>query len=114
MEPGVTDPVLATLCQLDATGALGLTLADGRAAFIVRVHGRVFAFENRCPHQGIGLAYRPDVFLEPGGELIQCGQHGALFLPEGGECVYGPCLGQALTPVAISVDDAGNIRLAGE
>lgn len=105
-------PVLAHLSQLDATGALGLTLPDGRAAFLVRVHDRVSAFENRCPHQNVGLDYNPDVFLEPSGELIQCSMHGALFLPEGGECLYGPCLGQALTPVAISVDDTGNIHLA--
>lgn len=107
-------PILANLSQLDATGALGLTLPDGRAAFVVRVHGRVFAFENRCPHQGVGLDYEPDTFLEPGGELIQCSMHGALFLPEGGECLYGPCLGQALTPVPISVDAAGDIHLASE
>lgn len=108
----MTRSVLAHLSQLDATGALGLTLPDGRDAFLVRVHGRVFAFENRCPHQHIALDYQADVFLEPGGELIQCSMHGALFLPEGGECVYGPCLGQALTPVAISVDAAGTIHIA--
>ncbi|HET8791849.1 MAG TPA: Rieske 2Fe-2S domain-containing protein [Modicisalibacter sp.] len=110
----MSDPALAHLSQLDATGALGLTLADGRAAFVVRVHGRVFAFENRCPHQGIGLDYAPNVFLEPGGELIQCSMHGALFLPEGGECVSGPCQGQTLIPIAISVDEAGDIHLADE
>ncbi|GEK48110.1 (2Fe-2S)-binding protein [Bisbaumannia pacifica] len=103
---------IAHRSQLDATAALGLRLPDGREAFLVRVHGRISAFENRCPHQGIGLDFQPDVFLEPGGELIQCSMHGALFLPESGECVFGPCQGRHLVPVAIRIDDDGQIHLA--
>ncbi|GAB2790130.1 hypothetical protein GCM10027040_15510 [Halomonas shantousis] len=60
------------------------------------------------------LEYRPNVFLEPGGELIQCAMHGALFLPESGECVYGPCQGRSLTAVGLAIDAGGNIHLASE
>ncbi|WP_371827882.1 Rieske (2Fe-2S) protein [Litchfieldella anticariensis] len=102
------------MSQLDATGDLGTTLPDGRTIFMVRVHGRISAFENRCPHQGVDLDGGTDTFLEGGRELIQCSRHGALFLPENGECVFGPCQGRMLTSLPISIDGAGNIRLSSQ
>jgi nitrite reductase/ring-hydroxylating ferredoxin subunit len=105
---------LAHLDQLAATSALGVTLADGREIFLVRVHGRVSAFENRCPHQGVPLEAEPHRFLEAGGELVQCAMHGALFLPDSGECVFGPCQGKRLAPLSVSVDAEGEIHLAVE
>ncbi|MDX1466520.1 MAG: Rieske 2Fe-2S domain-containing protein [Halomonas sp.] len=107
-------PPIAHLAELTATASLGVRLPDGRDALLVRVHGRVSAFENRCPHQGVPLEAEPDRFLEAGGELIQCAMHGALFLPEGGECVFGPCQGDHLREIPVSVDDHGGIHLAGE
>ncbi|RCV90383.1 Rieske (2Fe-2S) protein [Billgrantia montanilacus] len=105
---------LAHQSELDTTSALGIRLPDGREALLVKVHGRISAFVNRCPHQGVTLHAEPNVFLEAGGELIQCAMHGALFLPETGECVFGPCQGRHLEPVGVSVDAEGNIQLAGE
>jgi nitrite reductase/ring-hydroxylating ferredoxin subunit len=34
---------------------------------------------------------------------IQCTQHGAMFQLNDGLCVYGPCVGESLTPVNIAV-----------
>lgn len=42
------------------------------------------------------LEYRKDRFLSADGQLIVCYAHGAQFLPDTGECIYGPCLGQTL------------------
>ncbi|MFQ3790069.1 Rieske (2Fe-2S) protein [Halomonas sp. A29] len=106
--------ILAHLQDFDDAPSRGVKLADGRNAFLVRVHGRVSAFVNRCPHQRVPLNLPDGHFLEPGGELIQCGMHGALFLPESGECVFGPCQGRFLEPLAISIDTEGNIYLASE
>lgn len=105
---------IAHSSQLAATSALARRLPDGREAFLVRVHGEITAFENRCPHQGVPLEAEPHRFLEAGGELIQCAMHGALFLPENGECVFGPCQGQRLRPIPVSVDEQGAVHLAGE
>lgn len=110
----MTDTPIAHLAELEATSALGVRLPDGREALLVRVHDRVSAFENRCPHQGVPLQAEPDRFLEAGGELIQCAMHGALFLPEDGECVFGPCQGRLLREIPVSVDDGGRIHLATE
>ncbi|MFG6158424.1 Rieske (2Fe-2S) protein [Halomonas sp. 1390] len=109
-----TTDAIAHLADLGDSASLGVRLPDGRDALLVRVHGRVSAFENRCPHQGVPLEAEPDRFLEAGGELIQCAMHGALFLPEGGECVFGPCQGEHLRQISVSVDEGGGIHLAGE
>jgi len=106
--------LLAHLADLDATGGLAITLPDGRAGFLVKVHGHLHGFENRCPHRDSRLDIAPDSFLATGGELIQCAHHGALFLPENGECVAGPCQYESLEPLALTVDDQGGIYLARE
>lgn len=67
---------------------------------------KVYAYVNSCPHIGVTLNWLPEQFLDSEGELIQCSTHGALFLIETGECISGPCNGQALT--SLQVDERNN------
>lgn len=106
--------LLAHLADLDATGGLAIALPGGRSGFLVRVHGRLYGYENRCPHRDSRLDIDANRFLADGGELIQCAHHGALFLPENGECVAGPCQYESLEPLALRVDELGSIYLARE
>ncbi|QGZ30065.1 Rieske (2Fe-2S) protein [Stutzerimonas stutzeri] len=69
---------------------------QGQRLLAIRKDGALYLYENRCPHRGIPLEWRPDQFLDSSGSLIQCATHGALFLIDSGECVAGPCAGQAL------------------
>ena len=85
--------------------------SGAQPCFLVRRGEEVYAYRNRCPHIGATLEWLPDRFLTADGELIQRGLHGALFVIETGECVRGPCLGQALTPVPVALR-AGEVRLA--
>ncbi|RMN27341.1 Rieske 2Fe-2S protein [Pseudomonas coronafaciens pv. zizaniae] len=73
----------------------------------VRREGKVFIYENRCPHRGIALDWQPDHFLDSSASLIRCASHGALFLIENGECVAGPCEGQSLTALECREDKEG-------
>jgi nitrite reductase/ring-hydroxylating ferredoxin subunit len=73
----------------------------------VRKQGRVYLYENRCPHRGVPLEWIPDQFLDHSGSLLQCSTHGALFLIDNGECVAGPCTGQALRGLPCSEDAQG-------
>ena len=101
------------LCHLQDfsdPGSKGFNL-QGRQLLAVRQGEKVFVYENRCPHRGIPLEWVPDQFLDHSGRLIQCASHGALFLPESGECVAGPCAGASLNPVAYHQDSAGQIWL---
>ena len=78
---------------------------DGDAIFVVHHQHRFYAYRNHCPHLGLELNWQPDQFLTVDGSLIQCATHGALFLIDSGECVSGSCSGQALQPVAITIDN---------
>ncbi|MGE8101604.1 Rieske (2Fe-2S) protein [Pseudomonas fluorescens] len=80
---------------------------NGQKLFAVRRESRVYVYENRCPHRGVGLEWHPDQFLDPSASLIQCATHGALFLIESGECVAGPCAGQSLSALACREDSQG-------
>ncbi len=80
---------------------------DGRPLLAVRREGRVYVYQNRCPHRGITLEWQPDQFLDPSASLIQCATHGALFLVESGECVAGPCAGESLLAIPCREDAEG-------
>lgn len=88
-------------------------VVDDLKLLLVRRHGRVHAYENRCPHRGIPLEWTPDQFLDHSGSLIQCTAHGALFLIESGECITGPCVGDVLQPLSVH-EDADGIWLQDE
>ncbi len=87
----------------------------GEKAFsilVVRWGDRAFGYINQCPHQGVNLDWERNQFLDPSGLRLMCGKHGALFEIGTGRCVDGPCQGQGLEPVSISVID-GDICVSG-
>lgn len=79
--------------------------------FAVRSGGELRLWRDRCPHAGTPMAWRRHAYLNAAGDRIVCAAHGALFETDTGMCVQGPCLGQALQPVAFTVDDVGDIVL---
>ena len=112
---------MSSLCRLDdipEPGSRGFRIGNGsetRALFVVRQGGRVFAYENSCPHTGSPLDWVPDRFLDLEKRHILCATHGALFRVDDGFCLAGPCAGKSLKPAAIRIagddivlgDDAG-------
>ena len=72
---------------------------------IVRWDRKLYGYVNHCPHQGANLDWERDQFLDPNGTRIICGKHGALFAVDTGKCVEGPCLGDKLEPLRLSVLD---------
>jgi nitrite reductase/ring-hydroxylating ferredoxin subunit len=46
------------------------------------------------------------------GDRIVCAAHGALFDITNGLCTLGPCLGDALVPVPLTVQANGEIHIA--
>ena len=43
-------------------------------------------------------------FFDSRGKYLMCGTHGAVFRPEDGACIEGPCTGRALDTVEILVE----------
>lgn len=69
-----------------------------------RIDDAVVAWRNACPH-------RPEVPLDPGsgaivrGDDLVCHKHGAQFAGGEGTCTHGPCAGDALDGVAVTIRD---------
>ncbi|WP_296048194.1 Rieske 2Fe-2S domain-containing protein [uncultured Alteromonas sp.] len=96
------------LCALDelSNGALGFDpFNDGRdTVFAVFRNGEVYAYSDVCPHYGdTSLPWKKNAYLDSRGEHIVCAAHGALFTIDEGYCVSGPCRGESLTPVPVTV-----------
>ncbi len=107
------------LCHIDA-------LPDGQArgfdpfgsgqdsVLVVRRGARLHGYRDLCPHYGdTPMAWRRHAYLSADGGHIVCAAHGALFEIDSGACVRGACLGQALTPVKLTLNAAGEIHMDG-
>jgi nitrite reductase/ring-hydroxylating ferredoxin subunit len=79
---------------------------------VIRWDRKLYAYANVCPHQGVHLDWEREQFLDGAGERLVCGKHGAMFDVATGECVDGPCRGDRLEPVRLSVLD-GDICVVG-
>ncbi|MBI3371708.1 MAG: Rieske 2Fe-2S domain-containing protein [Betaproteobacteria bacterium] len=85
------------------------TARETMPAFAVRFEGRVHAYLNRCAHVSMELDWRPGEFFDAEGLVLICSTHGALYAPDTGECLGGPCSG-GLQKLAV-VERAGRIYL---
>ena len=96
------------LQELDDPGSRGFSVGEGEwpfRGFVVRRGAEVYAYRNRCPHQGHALNWKPHAFLTRDGAYILCASHGALFEPANGLCVAGPCPGKTLGRLAVAIED---------
>jgi nitrite reductase/ring-hydroxylating ferredoxin subunit len=80
-------------------------------AFAIRYDGKVYAYQNRCPHRGTELDWEPGEVLDGDAEYLICATHGALFKPETGLCVMGPCKGASLQSISV-IEADGSVKLA--
>lgn len=71
------------------------------AAFVVRYRGRVYGYVNRCAHVWVELDWQPGEFFDASGLYLICSSHGAVYLPDTGLCVGGPCKGRSLAKLSI-------------
>jgi nitrite reductase/ring-hydroxylating ferredoxin subunit len=81
-------------------------LVRGRVvpAFIVNHGGGHHAYVNRCPHAGTPLDWWPNEFFTEDGRNLICATHGAVFAPDSGLCLEGPCPGARLERLAVTRD----------
>lgn len=84
---------------------------EGDTIFITQRDGSFYAYQNVCPHLQVELEFLENQFLDQDQEFIQCSTHGALFEVETGLCVSGPCQGDQLEKVNITVHSDGGIYL---
>ncbi|TXH66834.1 MAG: Rieske (2Fe-2S) protein [Lysobacteraceae bacterium] len=98
--------VVARLSEIPDEGLLEVEATiDGVAESLIlhRVGAEVRAWLNVCPHAGRRLDWAPGKFLRSKDGLLICAAHGASFELGRGQCVAGPCRGDALRMVAVEV-----------
>ena len=74
-------------------------------AFAVRYAGEVHAYLNRCAHVAMELDWNEGQFFESSGLYLMCATHGAMYAPDSGLCVGGPCRGASLLKLRIEERD---------
>ena len=70
-------------------------------AFAIRYRGIVHAYVNECRHQATELDWNPGEFFDAERLYLICATHGALYQPDTGWCIDGPCRGARLAAVAV-------------
>lgn len=120
MNPGSTDPgaegglrILASGDLAEGASAKFLLPCGGREieCFVVRHGGRLHAFVNQCRHVPMTMDWVENQFFTEEGDFLLCPTHGALYLPDTGECVAGPACGKSLFRVPLVERDGSVFAL---
>jgi nitrite reductase/ring-hydroxylating ferredoxin subunit len=78
--------------------------------FFVRYGGEAYGYLNRCAHVPMELDWVEGQFFESSGLYLMCATHGAIYAPDTGKCVGGPCRGGRLRPVQVDERDTPDGR----
>lgn len=110
MSAGEPAPVRVCAAADLVDGGAGVRRAarylDGDAVvFFVRYDGIVYGYLNRCAHVPMELDWVEGQFFESSGLYLMCATHGAIYAPDSGRCVGGPCRGARLRPVRVEERD---------
>jgi nitrite reductase/ring-hydroxylating ferredoxin subunit len=99
--------VLARLDELTDPCAVVVPIkGDPYVSLIVTRRGDAVAvFRNKCPHAGYPLQRADGRIVVQEGRYLVCGAHGASFALEDGACAGGPCNGDGLERIAVTVRD---------
>ncbi len=90
---------------------MNATYAGGPAVvFFVRFGGEAYGYLNRCAHVPMELDWVEGQFFESSGLYLMCATHGAIYQPETGKCVGGPCRGGRLRAVRVEERDTPDGR----
>ncbi|HEY0181544.1 MAG TPA: Rieske 2Fe-2S domain-containing protein [Rhodopila sp.] len=97
-------PAAITASALIAGVPTLVRLSPAKSVILLRLaDGTLVAWRNACPHMGIELDWEPRRLLSRSGRYLQCTGHGALFEPDTGRCIRGPCAGEALIRVPLRI-----------
>ena len=74
---------------------------EDTTGFVVRYNHTAYGYLNRCAHVPIELDWAEGEFFESSGLYLMCSTHGAIYAPESGHCMGGPCRGGRLRPIMV-------------
>ncbi len=77
-------------------------LGEFVTGFVVRFHGKAYAYVNQCAHVSVELDWNEGEFFTPQKDYLVCATHGAHYRPDTGFCVMGPCKGKSLKSIEVT------------
>jgi nitrite reductase/ring-hydroxylating ferredoxin subunit len=110
-EPGT---VICAVAGIPDGGACIFAWGEGKATFrllVLRSGASCLGYVNRCPHFGVPLAEHDEHLIVEAGQWVKCNVHYSRFRWHDGHCDDGECVGDALEPVALAIED-GVVRFA--
>ena len=78
---------------------------EDTTGFVVLYNNVAHAYLNRCAHVPIELDWTEGEFFESSGLYLMCSTHGAIYAPESGQCLGGPCRGGRLRTIRVIEKD---------
>ena len=81
-------------------------LGEHATGFVVRFNSKAHAYVNQCAHMPVELDWNEGEFFTLDKDFLICATHGAHYEPNTGYCVYGPCKGKRLQPLAVTEENA--------
>ena len=101
------------VCKLDdipVSSAHGYVIGQNNIFIVRTAQHEIAAYLNRCPHMGVPLNWEQNRFMDNDCSFIRCATHGAMFEPDTGLCILGPCRGESLWQLACTIEN-GNIQV---
>ncbi len=83
----------------------GASRRPREALVLLGSDGQPRCYLNECRHLPIPIDLGSKRYLTSDKRHLLCGTHGALFRPDDGVCVSGPCLSLALTTLPLIEED---------
>ncbi|MBA3695927.1 MAG: Rieske 2Fe-2S domain-containing protein [Methylotenera sp.] len=80
-------------------------LGNFATGFVIRFHGKPYAYVNQCAHIPVELDWNEGDFFTSENDYLICSTHGAHYQPQTGYCVRGPCKGKHLKPIGVTEQD---------
>lgn len=77
-------------------------LGEFATGFVVRFHGKPYAYVNQCAHVAVELDWNEGDFFTSQKDYLICSTHGAHYRPDNGFCVMGPCKGKSLKSIEVT------------
>jgi len=115
--PAPAPATALAVCASDALSDGGLAVRHdalfyGRPAsvFFVRFRGTVQGYLNQCAHVPAEMDWVEGQFFESSGQYLMCAMHGAIYEPDTGRCVGGPCRGGRLRALQVEERDTASGR----
>jgi len=72
-------------------------------AVLLNFKGDIYAYVNRCRHIPISMDWVDNQFFTEDKRYLICANHGAIYEPATGECLWGPCFGAFLQGIPLKI-----------